>query len=143
MHQISTKYTRQQAFRGIEQQEMNEANNPEFVEKHHIMSHGTNSPINIYSFVRENHLDPAKKVSLTSYAVHFRNASSLNNRGSLISSRTTFSVVLWIANLTAICMRSSQAVIVTQSGSKTILYSSTARSVSTIQLMIFGATVIP
>lgn len=62
MHQISTKYTRHQAFRGAEQQEINEANSPEHDQKHHTMSHAMDSSRNIYSFIQENSSDPAKMV---------------------------------------------------------------------------------
>lgn len=65
MHQIGAKYTRQQVFRKAEQQEIHDAHKPEDVEKHHIVSHTKNNSINIYSFVRENLSDPAKKVRLS------------------------------------------------------------------------------
>lgn len=65
MHQIGTKYTRHRAFQG--EQEIQESYQPEDAEKHHVMSHTTRDFVNIYGFVRENHLDPAKKVCSDCY----------------------------------------------------------------------------
>lgn len=69
MHQISAKYTRQQAFQEAEQQEINESNNPEHNEKHHVTSHATSNSINIYSFVQGNSSDPAKMVGLPTCSI--------------------------------------------------------------------------
>ncbi|KAJ3571968.1 hypothetical protein NP233_g3408 [Leucocoprinus birnbaumii] len=59
--QIGAKYLQQQLFRAKEGQDQQEAQNPEYLEKHHVISHDTDEPINLYEFVRENAADPAKK----------------------------------------------------------------------------------
>ncbi|KAJ3560849.1 hypothetical protein NP233_g10562 [Leucocoprinus birnbaumii] len=60
-HQIGAKYLRQQVFRAKENQERHEAQQLEHLEKHHVISHNTDEPINIFEFVRDNSTDPAKK----------------------------------------------------------------------------------
>ncbi len=65
MHQIGTKYVRQQAFQESEREEIGEANILKNAgEEHYIISHTKNNPVNLYSFVQMSPLDPAKKVAL-------------------------------------------------------------------------------
>ncbi|KAF8951473.1 hypothetical protein BDZ97DRAFT_1684491 [Flammula alnicola] len=57
--QISKKYTRQRVFRQAEKQEEKEADQPERLSEHHVISHSRNSPLNVLAFVQDG--DPAKK----------------------------------------------------------------------------------
>uniref|UniRef100_A0AAD5VJF2 C2H2-type domain-containing protein n=1 Tax=Leucocoprinus birnbaumii TaxID=56174 RepID=A0AAD5VJF2_9AGAR len=59
--QIGAKYLQQQVFRAQEDQERREAQKPEYLDKHHIISHSTDEPVNLFEFVRDNAADPAKK----------------------------------------------------------------------------------
>lgn len=61
IQQIGKKYSRQQAFRDAEQREIKEADHPERLRDHHVVSHCRNVPLNVYSFAQTNG-DPAKKV---------------------------------------------------------------------------------
>ncbi|KAF9474973.1 hypothetical protein BDN70DRAFT_814828 [Pholiota conissans] len=58
--QIGKKYTRQQVFRQAEKKEEDEANQPERLSEHHIISHSRNAPVDIFSFAQDG--DPAKKL---------------------------------------------------------------------------------
>ncbi|KAJ3560091.1 hypothetical protein NP233_g11062 [Leucocoprinus birnbaumii] len=68
--QIGAKYLQQQFFRAKENQERYEAQQPEHLKKHHVISHNTDEPINIFEFVRDNPTDPAKKGFITKLKDH-------------------------------------------------------------------------
>lgn len=51
LSQIGNKYLRQQAFRSIEKQEIHGAEDPANTGRHYVISHITDEPINVYSFV--------------------------------------------------------------------------------------------
>ncbi|KAF8955383.1 hypothetical protein BDZ97DRAFT_1926897 [Flammula alnicola] len=57
--QISKKYTWQRVFRQAEKKEEEEADQPEHLSEHHIISRSRNSPLNVFTFAQDG--DPAKK----------------------------------------------------------------------------------
>ncbi|KAJ3557032.1 hypothetical protein NP233_g11842 [Leucocoprinus birnbaumii] len=61
MRQIGAKYNRNRHFRDTEQKEIEETRRSDHNNKHHVVAPYNDCPINIFTFVRENSMDPAKK----------------------------------------------------------------------------------
>ncbi|KJA23251.1 hypothetical protein HYPSUDRAFT_137852 [Hypholoma sublateritium FD-334 SS-4] len=69
MQQIGKKYSRKEALRPAEQQEIYEASQG-CIEDHHRISSSRNTPINVYAFLLANPQDPAKKNFIHSLKDH-------------------------------------------------------------------------
>ncbi|KAJ3569580.1 hypothetical protein NP233_g4962 [Leucocoprinus birnbaumii] len=61
MQQIGAKYSRNRHFRDTERKETQETRRADHIDKHHVVAPYNDCPINLFAFVRENPMDPAKR----------------------------------------------------------------------------------